>query len=187
MGPGLANTVRQCDGLVNMMSFWTFSDVFEEGGPIDKPFVGAFGLRAKGGINKPSYYAYGLLHQLGDQRIANASKNVIATKTADGGLAIAVWNLVDPDDEHGTTRKFDLMLSHLSGDAHVSIQRVDAEHGNVLKQYEAMGRPLDPTPAQVEELNRKSTLPAPEDQKLQGGRLEMSLTPNSLVLVKVQR
>ena len=187
VGPGLANTVRQCDGLVNMMSFWTFSDVFEEGGPIDKPFVGAFGLRAKGGINKPSYYAYGLLHQLGDQRIANASKNVIATKTADGGLAIAVWNLVDPDDEHGTTRKFDLMLSHLSGDAHVSIQRVDAEHGNVLKQYEAMGRPLDPTPAQVEELNRKSTLPAPEDQKLQGGRLEMSLTPNSLVLVKVQR
>jgi xylan 1,4-beta-xylosidase len=170
VGPGLANTVRQCDGLVNMMSFWTFSDVFEEGGPIDKPFVGAFGLRAKGGINKPSYYAYGLLHQLGSERIANDSKNVIVTKTQDGALAIAVWNLVDPGAE-GTTRRVDLVMNHLPGDAHVSIQRVDEEHGNVLKAYEAMGKPLDPTAAQVETLNRESALPAPEEKKLQGGKL----------------
>jgi len=53
VGPAVANTVRQCDGHVTMMSFWTFSDVFEEGGPIPKPFEGQFGLRAKGGINKP--------------------------------------------------------------------------------------------------------------------------------------
>ncbi len=99
VGPAVANTVRECDGMVNMMSFWTFSDVFEEGGPIPQPFVGMFGLRAKGGINKPSYYAYGLLHQLGDARIADASKNVIVTKTSDGGLAIAAWNLVDPDQQ----------------------------------------------------------------------------------------
>src|SRR5579863_7943181 len=32
MGPWLADTIRQCDGLVNMMSYWTFSDVFEEQG-----------------------------------------------------------------------------------------------------------------------------------------------------------
>jgi xylan 1,4-beta-xylosidase len=41
VGPALANTVRECDGLVDMMSFWTFSDVFEEGGPIAKPFEGS--------------------------------------------------------------------------------------------------------------------------------------------------
>ena len=28
VGPALANTVRQCDGMVDMLSFWTFSDVF---------------------------------------------------------------------------------------------------------------------------------------------------------------
>src|SRR5277367_5206712 len=99
MGPALANTVRQCDGLANIMSFWTFSDVFEEGGPIAKPFVGMFGLRAKGGINKPDYYAYGLLHELGNERLVNASKDVIVTRTTDGGLAIAAWNLVDPDQQ----------------------------------------------------------------------------------------
>ncbi len=32
MGPWLADTLRQCDGLVDVMSYWTFSDVFEEAG-----------------------------------------------------------------------------------------------------------------------------------------------------------
>jgi xylan 1,4-beta-xylosidase len=185
VGPALANTIRQCDGLVNMMSFWTFSDVFEEGGPIAKPFEGEFGLRAKGGINKPSYYAYGLLHQLGEQRIASNSKNVLVTKTADGGLAIAAWNLVDPDQK-GAMRTMELVFTHFPGDARVSIERVDEEHGNVLKHYEAMGMPLDPTGEQVKKLNGETALTVPEEKKLQGGRLELNLSPNSLVLIKVQ-
>jgi xylan 1,4-beta-xylosidase len=154
VGPALANTVRQCDSLIYMLSFWTFSDVFEEGGPIAKPFEGQFGLRAKGGINKPSYYAYGLLHQLGNERMANASKNVIVTKAANAGLAIAAWNLVDPG-QHGTTRFIDFSFLHFSPDAHVTIQRVDADHGNVLKGYAAISSPLDPTPSQaIESRNR---------------------------------
>ena len=183
VGPALANTVRQCDGMVDMLSFWTFSDVFEEGGPIPKPFIGMFGLRAEGGINKPSFYAYGLLHQLGDARLANASKNVIVTKTSDGGLAIAAWNLVDPD-QHGTTRQIDLVFHNLPAASRVTIQRVDDEHGNVLPHYAAMGKPLSPTPNQVEELNRETALPAPEQVSLQGGRLQLTLSPNALVLVK---
>jgi xylan 1,4-beta-xylosidase len=185
VGPGLANTIRQCDGLVNMMSWWTFSDVFEEGGPISKPFIGMFGLRAKGGINKPSYYAYGLLHELGDQRIANNSKNVIATKTANGDLAIAVWNLVDPNGQGGQ-RGVDLTFAHVLANARVSIERIDQEHGDVLRLYAAMGSPEDPTPAQVEQLNRESALPAPEQTALRDGKLSLTLTPNALVLIKVQ-
>jgi len=185
VAPALANTVRQCDGLINMLSFWTFSDVFEEGGPIARPFEGQFGLRAKGGINKPSYYAYGLLHQLGDVRIANASKNVIATKTADGGLAITVWNLVDPGQK-GAAHTISLLFDHVPSDAHVSIERVDSDHGNVLKQYAAMGQPLDPTPDQVAKLNRETALPTPEETGLQGGKLKVSLEPNSLALIKIQ-
>src|SRR4051794_7625421 len=88
VGPALAYTIRQCDGTVDALSFWTFSDVFEEGGPIPKPFIGEFGLRAKGGINKPSFYAFGLLHQLGTERIATGSKNAIATKAANGDIAL---------------------------------------------------------------------------------------------------
>jgi xylan 1,4-beta-xylosidase len=185
MGPALANTVRQCDGMVNMMSFWTFSDVFEENGPLAKPFVGMFGLRAKGGINKPDYYAYGLLHQLGNQRMANAANDVIVTRDAQGGLVIAAWNLADPG-QRGSTATVDLNFAHLSANAHASIERVDSDHGNVLKQYAAMGSPLDPTPAQVDELNRETALPPPEETHLTRNQLELTLTPNTLALIKVQ-
>ena len=184
VGPAVANTIRLCDGLSEMMSFWTFSDVFEEGGPIAKPFVGMFGLRAKGGINKPSYYAWGLLHKLGDRRIASQAKDAIVTKTADGGLAIAVWNLVDPD-QHGSTRTVQLAFSHVAPNSRITIERLDDEHGNVLKKYEAMGSPLDPTLAQVEQLNHETALPPPEQAALQGGKLDLTLTPNALVLVRI--
>jgi len=186
VGPALANTIRQCDGLVNMMSFWTFSDVFEEGGPISRPFVGMFGLRAEGGINKPSYYAYGLLHQLGDERIANPSKNVIVTRSPKGGLAIAAWNLVDPG-EQGSSQTVTLAFRHLPGDAHVTVQIVDEGHGNVLPLYEKMGSPQYPTPRQVEALNRETALPQPEEMKLQNGRLGLKLSPNALALIEVSR
>ncbi len=184
MGPALANTVRECDGLVNMMSFWTFSDVFEENGPIPQPFIGMFGLRAKGGINKPSYYAYGLLHQLGDRRLANSADDVIVTKTAGGALAIAAWNLVDPGQQ-GEEKTIRLTFTHVPTDARVSIQRVDADHGNVLKAYAAMGRPVDPTPSQVEQLDRASALAPPDKTHLEAGSLELRLTPDTLALVDV--
>jgi len=185
VGSALANTIRQCDGTADLMSFWTFSDVFEEGGPIADVFGGMFGLRAKGGINKPSYYAYGLLHQLGDKRIASGSKNVLVTKLPDGGLAIAAWNLADPD-VHGEAHKISFVFEHLSASAHVTVQQLDNDHGNVLPKYAAMGRPVDPTPAQVDQLNRETALPGPQDVKLEGRTLQLSLTPNSLVLVKVE-
>jgi xylan 1,4-beta-xylosidase len=183
VGPAVANTVGQCDGHVTMMSFWTFSDVFEEGGPIPKPFEGQFGLRAKGGINKPSYYGFALLHQLGDRRLANPSKNVIVTTTT-GGLAIVAWNLLDPG-QHGATRTIELLFHGLPADANVTLQRVDSQHGNVLPRYAAMGNPLDPTPDQVEQLNRQTALPPAEQTHLVNGKLELPLEPNALVLVKV--
>jgi xylan 1,4-beta-xylosidase len=185
VGPALADTIRECDGNVTEMSFWTFDDVFEENGPIAKPFTGQFGLIAKGGINKPSYYAFGLLHQLGDQRIANASKNLIMTKTGDGGLAIAAWNLVDPG-QHGSPQTLDLTLHGVPADASVTIQRVDDDHGNVLPKYAAMGSPVDPSPAQVVKLNTETALGAPAETKLQSGKLTLELSPNALLLIKVQ-
>jgi len=184
VGTGLANTIRECDGLVDMMSFWTFSDVFEEGGPIPKPFEGQFGLRAKGGINKPSYYDFALLHQLGDQRIANPSSEVIVTKRQDGILAIAVWNLVDPD-KTGTTKDVQLIFQGIPANAPVSISRVDDDHGNTLAAYKAMGSPLDPSDAQVEQMNKETALGAPEHLTLADSKLNLKLGANALLLIKV--
>ena len=55
MGPWLANTIRQCDGLTDMMAYWAFSDVFEEQGVVKRPFYGGYGLMAAGNIPKAAY------------------------------------------------------------------------------------------------------------------------------------
>jgi len=55
----------------------------------------------------------------------------------------------------------------------------------VLPVYKAMGSPLDPTPAQVEQMNKATVLPAPEATHLKDGVLHLELTPNAMVLVKV--
>ena len=63
-----------------MMSYWTFSDVFEEQGVVKTPFYGGFGLIAERGIPKPAFRVFELLHELGDQRIALSSNNALLTK-----------------------------------------------------------------------------------------------------------
>jgi xylan 1,4-beta-xylosidase len=206
VGPGLANTIRECDGLAEMMSFWTFSDVFEEGGPIPQPFEGNFGLRALGGINKPSFYDFALLHQLGDKRIASTSRNIIVTTKGDGSgssLVLAAWNIVDPSSvpqlpdgpggatpekagTDGPTRTIELDFTGVAANASVSIARVDANHGNVLPHYYAMKAPRYPTPDQVEQLNKETAVGSPEQTHLEGSRLVLTLTPNTLALVTFQ-
>ena len=100
-------------------------------------------------------------------------------------MAIAAWNLVEPD-QHGSTQIIEFTFRGVSEDAGVTIQRVDEEHGNVLKHYAAMGKPLNPTPAQIEQLNRESALPDPERTKLQNGQLKLQLSPNALLLITVE-
>jgi xylan 1,4-beta-xylosidase len=171
-----------------MMSFWTFSDVFEEGGPAPRPFIGQFGLRAEFGINKPSYYSFALLHQLGDKRIANASSNVIVTKSSDGSLIIAVWNLVDPAPSSISKAHPSIITLNIRNapvNVRATIQRVDNEHGNVFPRYAAIGKPDYPTPAQVEQLNHETALPAPEETHITNGQLSLTLEPNALALVKL--
>src|SRR3989449_4985148 len=92
MAPWMADTIRQCDGLTEMMSYWTFSDVFEEQGVVKTPFYGGFGLIAAGGIPKPAFNTFKLLHELGDQRIDLNSDSALLTRKKDGSLVLALWN-----------------------------------------------------------------------------------------------
>lgn len=178
VGPALANTVRQCDGLVDMMSFWTFSDVFEEGGPIPEPFEGHFGLRAKGGINKPSFYDFALLHRLGSERIANPNPNVLVTRRADGTLVVAVWNLSSP------ARTAHLIFDHVPPGARATVRRVDDTHSNTLAAYRAMGSPQYPSEAQIQSMNATTAI-TPSVEPLTGNRLDLQLPTNSLILIEL--
>ena len=187
VGPALAEAIRTCDGHVDMLSFWTFSDVFEEGGPAQRPFQGQFGLRATGGINKPSFYDFALLHQLGTQRIANPSHNVLVTRLSDGSLVLALWNLASVDEpaQSISTHHVTLRIAGIAPNAAVSLQRVDGDHGNVMKAYIDMGSPRYPKRAQVEQMNAASALGSPEHLVLRDGILKLDLKPNGLALLHV--
>src|SRR5437879_6956775 len=102
MGPLLADTIRQCDGLTEMMSYWTFSDVFEEQGVVKTPFYGGFGILAERSIPKPAFNDFALLHRLGDTRLDVTSDSALVTRRKDGSIAIAVWNLFLPEDRKST-------------------------------------------------------------------------------------
>jgi xylan 1,4-beta-xylosidase len=62
---------------------------------------------------------------------------------------------------------------------------VDETHGNPLVAYQAMGSPRYPTQAQVEALNKASTLPAPEDRRLDKGVLDLTLPVNGLAVIEI--
>jgi xylan 1,4-beta-xylosidase len=186
VGPALARDISQCDGLVKMMSFWTFDDVFEEGGVKQKPFDNGFGLIAPGMIKKPSFYDFALLHKLGEERIANDTDDVLVTRRKDGTLVVAAWNLVDMDKvADGKSTTIRLKFAGVAPGARVVIERVDETHGNPLRAYAAMGSPRYPTRKQVTEMNKASAFPTPEDSALKDGRLELTLPVNGLAVIEV--
>ncbi len=186
VGAALADDIRQCDGLVTMMSFWTFSDVFEENGPKREPFDGGFGLIALGRIKKPSYSAFALLHKLGQERILQDSSNVLVTRRPDGSLAIAAWNLVDPDTK-GSERSVEFEIRGIPAGSQVRVSRADAEHGNTLAAYKTMGSPRYPTQAQVRELNRVAEAASVQTLQLSKGSIKLQLPVNGVVLLEVPK
>jgi xylan 1,4-beta-xylosidase len=187
MGPWLADTIRQCDGLTTMMSYWTFSDVFEEQGVVKRPFYGGYGLIAEDGLPKPVFNVFKVLHELGDSRIDLNSATALLTRRSDGKLALAVWNLSLPE-ERGQSKDVTIDFKSIgaASESPAAVLRVDAQHGSVFDAYDAMGRPAYPTKAQVEELRRAASLRPPETQDLHDGKLRLTIPPKGLAVIEVQ-
>jgi len=185
MGPWMADTIRQCDGLVSMMSYWTFSDVFEEQGVVKRPFYGGYGLIAEDGLPKPAFNAFKLLHRLGDTRIPVNADNIIATRRADGTIVIALWN-TPVVGGGGEAKEVVLQLNSLSGHRKATIYRVDADHGSLLKAYASMGSPAYPTPAQILTLRQAAQLTKPETSAIRNGQLTLQLAPDALVVIEIR-
>jgi|SRR5580704_7090780 xylan 1,4-beta-xylosidase len=184
MGPWLADTIRQCDGLVDIMSYWTFSDVFEEQGVVKEPFYGGFGLLAEDSIPKPSFAAFAVLHRLGDERLALDSDTALVTRKKDGSLVVAVWNYAPPE-QPGAVKIMTLQFKGMKA-KHASIFRVDSQHGDVHSAYEKMGSPRYPTQAQITALRQAAKLPAPEGRDLRDGELILTLPPYGLAVIELE-
>ena len=183
MGPWLANTIRQCDGLVDMMSYWTFSDVFEEQGVVKRPFYGGYGLIAAGGIPKPAFNAFKMLHALGNERIDVDSEHALVTRRSDGSLVIALWNYADPG-RGGTPSTTSLHLQHITARS-ARLLRLDADHGDVGGEYLRMGSPTYPTRAQLAQLIKSAQLPPAAAVPIRNNRLSVTLPPHGLAILEL--
>src|SRR5579872_6369675 len=184
MGPWLADTIRQCDGIVDMMSYWAFSDVFEEQGVVKEPFYGGFGLLAEDSIPKPAFAAFEVLHHLGDERLALDSDTALVTRKKDGSLVMAVWNYAPPE-QLGDSKTLTLRFKGIK-EKRALISRVDGQHGDVHAEYRKMGSPRYPTPAQISTLRRAAQLPAPESRELRDGELTLTLPTNGLAVIEMK-
>jgi xylan 1,4-beta-xylosidase len=200
----IAHTIKSTIGLADLMSFWTFDNVYEELG-IPKTFLNTgFGLVGMRGLPRPSFYTFALLHKLGDIQLESGDGPVLATRRSDGSLAILVWNLIprppgqrsatgDPmlqaagqDRHNGDPLKLTLTLDGSLRHGRASITRVDETSGNFLPAYEAMGSPPYPTVEQIATLERKSELPAPQIVPLDSRRqLTVIIPPNGVALLEL--
>src|SRR5438552_2852162 len=135
-------------------------------------------------VPKPSYYAFRLLHKLGDRRIPLNSDSALLTLRNDGTLVLAVWNYASPD-QPGSTRAFAVHFKNTKAQqAH--IWRLDSDHGDVHSAYEKMGAPHYPTQAELQQLRSASALMAPETRDLKNGELTLDAPAHGLALVELK-
>jgi xylan 1,4-beta-xylosidase len=88
----ILDKVKKAEPAVNGMSYWTFTDIFEEAGPRATPFHGGFGLTNYEDIDKPAFYAYWFLNSLGPTELVNQDPSSFVTRDAKGGVQALLWD-----------------------------------------------------------------------------------------------
>lgn len=164
----IAKTNLESAGLVEGLSYWTFSDVFEENRDIDTPFHGGFGLINYQQIVKPAFHAYQFMNELGDTRIG-WTRGAVITKQATSGkivamaynyplrLSLPVSNTLQEANEladEGDARMLNMTITHLPPHAAFQIEVLNKNHGDALRGWEEMGTPNPPSIEQTKELRR---------------------------------
>jgi xylan 1,4-beta-xylosidase len=191
----ILSKLKACEGLVQGMSYWTYSDLFEEPGPPTDPFQGGFGLVNPEGIRKPAYFAYKYLHALqGNTLATDDSQVMLATK--DGSFAGVVWDFEQPEQKT-SNRSFytkpvpahlaapvQLRITHLAPTAayRLQVHRTGYHANDAYTAYLEMDSPKELTSAQIKRLN-DLTKDFPETDKVvrsgHAGTVEVKFPMNS--------
>jgi xylan 1,4-beta-xylosidase len=203
----IGDTIKSCIGLAEAMSYWTFSNVFEEGGVPSGIFNQTFGMTDQWGIARPSLHAFSMLHKLGDTLVQSDSGPILATRRTDGSAAIMIWNLIPAtagsvangnpfdatggsNDAKGQTKLFRLKLNGVEGRS-ITISQVNGHVGSAIPKWQEMGSPRYPTPDQIAQLRAAAELPKPEVHPLVSGRptteILVELPPNGLALLEINK
>lgn len=201
----ILSKLKACEGLVQGMSYWTYSDLFEEPGPPSAAFYGGFGLVTRDGIRKPAFFAYKYLHALEGATIRDAdTQSMLAT---DGENVEAVlWDFEQPvqtlsnrpfytrlEPDHAAA-PVDLEVKHLAPGAayRLAVHRTGYKANDADSAYIELGAPKDLTPAQIAHLDylardapeREETVTAGTDGAV---RVRVAMRSNDVVLVTLRR
>ncbi len=206
----ILHRLRQLPPGVEAMSYWTFSDQFEEAGIPDKPFHGGFGMLTMQGLPKPAYFAYRFLNELGETELTCADANVWACRNDAGGVQVLLWDYSHPEQESPNSQFFSrdwpakpvapvcLNLAHVRpGDHRLNITHVGYRHNDVYTAYLDLGAPagrpdkpwLLPDDALLQ--LRPSCAGVAETRMVEAGqdgmlRLDLPLNENDVYLITVE-
>ena len=201
--PYILSRLKACQGIAQGMSYWTYTDLFEEPGPPTASFQGGFGLLNPEGIRKPAYFAYKYLHALQGNNLATSDPQAMLS-TNDGNIAAVIWDFEQPD-QRVSNRSFytkvipsdpvaplRLRITHLVRNAayHLEVYRTGFHANDAYTTYLEMGSPKELTTAQIAHLN-DLTRDLPEADKTvrsrPDGTIEFSIpmNGNDIVLIKL--
>lgn len=174
--PFILQKLRETSPLAQSMSYWTFTDIFEEAGPRFTPFHGGFGLMNYEGIRKPSYFAYKFLAALGDTDLATNDSQSWITTGKDKSVQALFWNytaIAGPGtgDKQETDQVFykkeqpakpapatDLKLTGLANGVYaLAVYRTGYKQNDAYTAYLDMGSPNQLTRAQVVALQQAAS------------------------------
>ena len=163
--------LKQAGTAANSMSYWVFTDIFEEAGPRFTPFHGGFGLLNTQGINKPAFYSYQFLNKLGDTELANKDTRSWAAKSKNG-LQLLLWDFTYTNGGDGvnnqdyyirdlpakTKGKATVAVTNVpKGNYRLEIYRVGYRSNDAYTTYLDMGKPSQLNKKQVSDIKSKNS------------------------------
>jgi xylan 1,4-beta-xylosidase len=166
--PYILSRLKRSESQIQSMSYWTFTDIFEENGPVPSPFHGGFGLLNFQGLRKPSFFAYQFLNRLrGDELVSNDADSWI-TK-GEGGVQALFWNYTPPVTKESNQVYFrrDVPSKDLGGvrvsvaglargSYTLSVYRIGYAVNDVFTDYLKLGSPSTLTREQVRNLTQRN-------------------------------
>ena len=194
---------RQAEGLAQNMSYWAFSDLFEEPGPQTLPFEGGFGLINPQGVRKPAWFAYKYLNALGEQELEGGDEQTIITRD-ERGVQVLTWTYEPPRDQNISNRPYfrqvrpsppapPLVLRFRGmapGEHAVAVRRVGFRHNDAYTAWLEMGLPQTLDEDQVAQLHAL-TADQPEVMPMTigadgEGSLTLPMDVHDVVLVEIE-
>ncbi len=190
-------------GMVQGMSYWTYTDLFEEPGPQNKPFEGGFGLMNPQGIRKAPYFSYKYLHALDGKEIPVSDAQVLAA-TDGKAMRAVLWDFQLPKQPVSNRSFFSRVFAATpsapaavqfrhapAGKYRLQVRRTGFKANDAYTAYLEMGAPDKLSPAQVEQLGAL-TSDAPEtDRVVSVGKsgtfsFKVPMRSNDVVLVTLE-